>query len=75
MFFFGSSKNQEKKDHIVAKPKEAKPGLSLLSKTVMIPGAIIAGILLFIATGFGIFRLFSFSRKKKEKTKQTNLDI
>jgi flagellar basal body-associated protein FliL len=74
MFFLKSDKNREKKDHIEPKPKEAKPGLSLLSKTVMIPGAIIAGILLFIATGFGIFRLFSFSRKKKEKAKQTNLD-
>lgn len=59
---------------IQAKPKEARPSFSLLSKSVMIPGAIIAGIFIFIATGFGIFRLFSLSKKKKQKTKQTTLD-
>lgn len=57
------------------KPKERKPGFSLVSQTVMIPGAIIAAVLMCIATGFGIFKLLSFSKKKKEHTKQTSLDV
>lgn len=72
--FFSQSRDKQKSDIVPPKPKEQKPTFSLLSQGVMLPGAIIAGILIFIATGFGVFRLFSFSKKKKEKTKLTTLD-
>lgn len=55
-------------------PIEKKPVFSLLSQSIFLPGAVIAGIFIFIATGFGIFRVFSISRRKKDKAKQTTLD-
>jgi hypothetical protein len=68
------NKKTGKKDIPQAKPKESKPLFSPLAKAVMIPGAIITGLLILIATGFGIFKIFNFSKKKKVKTKQTSLD-
>lgn len=53
-------------------PKEKKQGRSLLEHTMFIPGAVIAGGLLVIATGFGIYSFFA--SKKKQKTKSTKLD-
>jgi hypothetical protein len=54
-------------------PKEKKQGRSLLEHTMFIPGAIIAGGLLVIATGFGIYSFFA-SRNKQQKTKSSKLD-
>ncbi len=54
-------------------PKEKKQGRSLLEHTMLIPGAVIAGGLLVLATGFGIYSFFA-SKKKQQKTKSTKLD-
>jgi hypothetical protein len=54
-------------------PKEKKQGRSLLEHTMFIPGAVIAGGLLIIATGFGIYSFFA-SKKKHQKAKSTKLD-
>ncbi len=56
------------------KPKEKKEGLSILEHGVVVPGAIIAGSLLLIATGVGLFTFFSGNKKKKQKSKTTTLD-
>lgn len=68
------SRKTEQPQQKPPKPKEGKPLPSLLEGGVMLPGAIIAGILLTLATGFGIFKLVSFSKKKKQKAKETSLD-
>ncbi len=57
-----------------AKPKEKKEGMSILEHGVVVPGAIIAGSLLLIATGIGVFKFFSGNKKKKQKSKTTTLD-
>lgn len=56
------------------KPKEKKTMGSLLDHGIVVPGAVLAGGLLIIATGIGIFKFFSGRQKKKEKSKSTKMD-
>jgi hypothetical protein len=56
------------------KPKESKHEASILEHGILVPGAVLAGSLLLIATGIGVFKFFSGGKKKKEKPKTTKLD-
>lgn len=54
-------------------PKEKKPLPTLLESSVLVPGAVLAAGFLVVATGIGLFRMFS-GKKKKERPKATKLD-
>jgi hypothetical protein len=55
------------------KPKEKKKIPGVLESSILLPGAVIAGSLLVVATGIGIFRMLS-NKKKSSPPKATKLD-
>ena len=51
-------------------PKEGKPRTSWIKTGILLPGAILAGIFLLIATAIGIGKLFGSAKKKRPKSTQ-----